>query len=131
MSLPYHRGHLNAGSEMNQRSNNGSNFGSRDQRVEEANRTIMEQENDRKWEELGEQVSMLKGLTVDINQEVKGQNKMLDGMGTTFGTAGDLFNNTIGKLGTMMTTSSSYHMYYLMMFVVFIFLVLYFLMGKK
>ena len=51
--------------------------------------------------------------------------------GTTFGTAGDLFKNTIGKLGNMLTTSSSYHMYYLVAFVVFIFLVLYFMMGRK
>ena len=46
MSLPYHRGHPNS-AEMNQRG--GNHWGTREQRVEEGNRTIMEQENDRKW----------------------------------------------------------------------------------
>jgi hypothetical protein len=44
MSLPYHRGHLNS-AEMNQRGN--GNWGTREQRVEEGNRTLMEEENDR------------------------------------------------------------------------------------
>ena len=108
-------------------------------------------------------------LTLDINQEVKSQNKMLDGMvsvplsvnfsytiafyspvlrfsfvrlffrslvllwppqGSHFGTAAGLFKNTIGKLGTMINASTNSHMYYLVAFVVFIFLVLYFMMGK-
>ena len=47
MALPYHRGHLNQ-SEMTQRGA-GYGFGSRDQRSEEASRTLMEQENDRRW----------------------------------------------------------------------------------
>ena len=46
MSLPYHRGHTNP-TEMTQRG--GGNWGTREQRVEEGNRTIMEEENDRKW----------------------------------------------------------------------------------
>lgn len=45
MSLPYHRGHLTS-QEMNR---SGNNWGTREQRVEEANRTIMEEENDKKW----------------------------------------------------------------------------------
>ena len=47
MSLPYHRGHT---SDMNQRGGQGQGqWGTREQRVEEGNRTLMEQENDRKW----------------------------------------------------------------------------------
>ena len=45
MSLPYHRGQVTTN--MNNRT--GAGWGTRDQRVEEANRTLMEQENDRKW----------------------------------------------------------------------------------
>ena len=45
MSLPYHRGQVTTN--MNNRT--GTGWGTRDQRVEEANRTLMEQENDRKW----------------------------------------------------------------------------------
>ena len=46
MSFPYHRGHPNTG-EMTQRGT--GNWGTREQRVEEGNRTLMEEENDRKW----------------------------------------------------------------------------------
>ena len=41
-------------------------------------------ENDAKWAELGEQVSLLKSLSQDINNEVKSQNSMLDKMGQGF-----------------------------------------------
>lgn len=129
MSLPYHRGHLNS-IDMNNRGGTGYGWGTRDQRAEEANRTLMEQENDKRWEDLGEQVNVLKSLTLDINQEVKSQNKMLDGMGSSFGTAAGLFKNTIGKLGTVINATSNSHMYYLVAFVVFVFLILYFMMGK-
>jgi hypothetical protein len=74
---------------------------------------------------------MLKSMTIDINSEVKNQNKMLDGMGGTFGSATDLFKSTINKLGVMVTSGSSKHMYYLIAFVVFIFFILYFSMGRK
>ena len=74
---------------------------------------------------------MLKSMTIDINSEVKNQNKMLDGMGGTFGSATDLFKNTINKLGVMVTSGSSKHMYYLIAFVVFVFFILYFSMGRK
>ena len=62
------------------------------------------QENDLRMQELGSQVNLLKAMTIDINNEVKSQNKLLDGMGGTFGSATDLFKNTIGKLGIMVSS---------------------------
>jgi hypothetical protein len=44
--------------------------------------------------------------------------------------ASDLFTGTIEKLGTMISANSSSHMYLLIAFVVFVFLVIYFSMGK-
>lgn len=136
MSLPYHRG---AGKDnMTYRGNSSSNsnsnsysFGSRDQCVEETNRGLLERENDDRLAELGEQVSLLKSLTLDINNEVKSQNRLLDSMDGSFGSASDLFKNTIGKLGIMVSSGGSNHMYYLIIFVVFVFLLLYFMMSRK
>lgn len=52
--------------------------------------------------------------------------------GDSFGTAANLFTNTIAKLGAMIESGGgSYHMYYLIAFIVFVFLLLYFLMGRK
>ncbi len=56
---------------------------------------------------------------------------MLDGMGSSFGSATDLFKNTIGKIGVMVTSGGSKHMYYLIGFVVFMFILIYFFMGRK
>ena len=39
--------------------------------------------------------------------------------------------NTISKLGIMIQSGSSKHMYYLIAFVVFVFLIIYFMMGRK
>ena len=57
MTLPYHRSNTNM---AQQRGNN--TWGSREQRSEEASRTLMETENDARWLELGEQVSLLKSV---------------------------------------------------------------------
>jgi hypothetical protein len=42
-----------------------SSYGSKDQRADEVNRTMLEQENDQRWLELGEQVSLLKSVSPD------------------------------------------------------------------
>lgn len=68
---------------------------------------------------------------MDINSEVKDQNKMLDSMGTSLGSATDLFKSTIGKMGLMLTSASGNHMYYLIIFIVFVFLTVYYLMSRK
>lgn len=58
---------------MNYRANNNSynnsnispySYGNKDQRAAEVNRTIIEQENDQRWLELGEQVSLLKAVSI-------------------------------------------------------------------
>jgi blocked-early-in-transport protein 1 len=109
-------------------SNGSYNFGSRDQRADEASRTLIEQENELRMAELGEQVSLLRNMSQEINNEVKSQNSLLDGMGSTFGSANELFKGTIGKLGELISSGGSNHMYYLIGFVIIVFLMLYFLM---
>ncbi|RYG66854.1 hypothetical protein EON64_08790 [archaeon] len=81
--------------------------------------------------ELGEQVDLLKELSKDIHGEVNSQNKLLEGMGKTFTSTSELFRSTMGKLGTMLNSSSSKHMYYLVVFVVVVFLLVYLMMGRK
>jgi hypothetical protein len=48
-----------------------------------------------------------------------------------FGSTTQMFKSTIGKLGVMLNTGGSNHMFYLIFFVVFVFLVLYYLMSRK
>lgn len=44
MSFPYHRGHTNTGN--NNTMSRNRQWGTKEQRVEETNRTLLEQEND-------------------------------------------------------------------------------------
>lgn len=53
---------------------------SQSERAAEASRDLMEAENNRMLSELGDKVSMLKQVTVDINSDVRRQNRELDGM---------------------------------------------------
>lgn len=130
MSQPNRRSGQNNMTQKRGSSNNSSsyNFGSRDQRADEASRTLIEQENELRMAELGEQVSLLRNMSQEINNEVKSQNSLLDGMGSTFGSANELFKGTIGKLGELISSGGSNHMYYLIGFVIFVFLLLYFMM---
>eukprot|EP00569_Conticribra_weissflogii_P003334 CAMPEP_0171330264 /NCGR_PEP_ID=MMETSP0878-20121228/1891_1 /TAXON_ID=67004 /ORGANISM="Thalassiosira weissflogii, Strain CCMP1336" /LENGTH=139 /DNA_ID=CAMNT_0011830523 /DNA_START=221 /DNA_END=639 /DNA_ORIENTATION=- len=50
----------------------------------ETNANIMEQQNNDRISELSDQVARLKGLTVDIGNEVREQNSLLDNMGDGF-----------------------------------------------
>ena len=107
-----------------------SYFGSREHRADESNRNMMEAENDEKWDQLGESVTLLKNLTSDINNEVRSQNNYLDGMGLSFGSANNMFKLTINKLGNMMQAGGASHMYLMALFVVSVFLIIYFLMKN-
>lgn len=133
MAQPYHRGsHHNNNNNNMTRNTTGSGHNSWGTRAEEANLTLLEMENNQRWNELSDQVSTLKALSLDINSEVKSQNKLLDNMGKSFGSTTEMFRSTIGKLGVMLSGGGgSKHMYYLVGFVVVVFIVLYFYLRQK
>lgn len=134
MAQPYMRGnHSNNSNNSMVRNSTSSGYGyGRPNRAEETSMTLMEMENNQKWDALAEQVQTLKAISMDIHQEVKSQNSMLDGMGKSFGNATDMFRSTINQMGVMMSGGGgSKHMYYLIAFVVFVFLLLYFLIAAR
>ena len=63
----------------------------------DTNSNIMEQQNNERISELSEQVARLKGLTIDIGNEVREQNSLLDNMGDNFGNVGDLLQGVSVK----------------------------------
>jgi len=69
-------------------------------------------------------------MSFDIEAEVKSQNAVLDGMDTSFSGAGDLLTSTMTKLGAMLSTGGSRHMWYLAAFIVLIFLGLWWFMRR-
>jgi blocked-early-in-transport protein 1 len=72
-----------------------------------------------------------KGLTLDINKEVREQNTFLDQMEQGFENAGDMLKDSLGRIGIMLDSTSGKHMCYMVMFAVFVVVFLYWMMTYK
>jgi len=94
------------------------------------NANILEQQNNERINELSDHVARLKGLTIDIGNEVREQNSLLDNMGDGFSSTRDLLQGSLGRISTMLETTGGKHMCYLVGFAVFTMLLLYFLMRR-
>ena len=130
--------HRNNGTAMYGRRNNSNGYsdveGGRSRRglsASEANAGIMEQQNNEYIDELSDQVARLKGLTIDIGNEVKEQNSLLDGMGDGFQNVGDMLSNSLTRIGTMLQSSSNKHMLYMVVFCVVVLCMLWWLMKSS
>ena len=109
------------------RSNNGNgNFYNSD-----TNAGIMESQNNERISELSDQVARLKGLTIDIGNEVREQNALLDDMGDGFSATRDMLAGSLRRIGTMLETTGGKHMCYMVIFVVFVMVFLYWVMTYK
>ena len=97
----------------------------------DTNSNILEQQNNERILELSDQVSRLKGLTIDIGNEVQEQNSLLDGMGDGFMNTRDLLQGSIARIGTMLDSGGAKHMCYMVGFVVFTVTFLYWVMTHK
>ena len=97
----------------------------------ETNAGIMEQQNNERISELSEQVAMLKGLTIDIGNEVREQNSLLDNMQDGFANTQDMLVGSLRRIGTMLESGGAKHMCYMVAFVVFVMVFLYWLMTYK
>lgn len=100
-------------------------------RYNDTNSNILEQQNNERIYELSQQVSRLKGLTIDIGNEVREQNSFLDNMGDGFMNTRDLLQGSMRRIGTMLETGGSKHMCYMVAFVVFVVVFLYWMMTFK
>jgi blocked-early-in-transport protein 1 len=97
----------------------------------ETNRNIIEQQNNERVSELSDQVARLKGLTIDIGNEVREQNALLDNMGDGFSNTRDLLQGSLRRVGTMLQRGGRKHMCYLVGFVFFVMFFLYWVMSTK
>jgi blocked-early-in-transport protein 1 len=97
----------------------------------ETNAGIMEQQNNDKISELSEQVARLKGLTIDIGNEVREQNSLLDSMHDGFLSTQDMLQGSLRRIGTMLQSGGPKHMCYMVGFTVFVMVFLYWLMTYK
>jgi hypothetical protein len=112
---------------MSRSRNPGSNnlFSSPESRIAESNRRLVEEQNNIKTGALADSVERLKFLSIDINNEVVDQNRLLGSMDGQMGSATSLMNDTLNKLSTMLNSGESKHMLYMIIFVVTAFVILY------
>lgn len=105
--------------------------GYRDVESGDTNAGILEQQNNERINELSDQVARLKGLTVDIGNEVRDQNSFLDGMSDGFANTRDLLQDSLMRIGTMLESGGAKHMCYMVAFCVFVMIFLYWLMHHS
>ncbi|KAG8456893.1 hypothetical protein KFE25_012683 [Diacronema lutheri] len=79
--------------------------------------SFMERQNDEQIGLLGSKVSQLKQMTLQINDMVAYDNRMLDEMGTSFDRTGSLLGGTMRRLDDLAKTKHGRHMIYLALFV--------------
>lgn len=94
------------------------------------NAGIMESQNNERISELSEQVARLKGLTIDIGNEVRNQNSLLDQMQDGFSSTGDMLAGSLKRIGTMLQSGGSKHMMYMVGFIVGVMVLLWMLMKS-
>lgn len=109
---------------------NGSGYNPSNLEAGEASSSLMEQQNDDRISALSDQVARLKGLTIDIGNEVKEQNQLLDDMGEGFSGVQNLLANSLSRIGNMLKTGGAKHMCYLVTFVVGVMVFLYWMMKR-
>ena len=97
----------------------------------DANAGILEQQNNDRIHELSEHVSRLKGLTIEIGNEVREQNSLLDNMSDGFQNTRDMLQGSLRRIGTMLEQGGAKHMCYMVGFSVFVMLFLWWLMSSR
>ncbi len=97
----------------------------------DTNANILEQQNNDRISELSDQVARLKGLTIDIGNEVREQNSLLDDMGDGFAGVSNLLGSSLKRIGTMLESGGAKHMCYLVAFVVVVMVFLYWVRATR
>ncbi|CAN0114488.1 unnamed protein product [Scytosiphon promiscuus] len=100
-------------------------------RIRETNHNIMEMQNNAHIDDLSDQVSRLKHLTIDIGQEVRSQNDLISGMEGQMFDARGLLGGTLRRINTMMAQGGSRHMCYLVGFIVFTFMAIWYILKHS
>ena len=108
------------------RSNNGYN-----DMNDIRNSEIIERENDQLLNNLSGKVAALKSLTIDIGNEVKEQNKYLNGMDDDFNFGEGLLGSTMKRLQVMAAKSNKRFTLYLVLFSFAVFLLIYYIVKWR
>lgn len=84
---------------------------------------IIEEENDSITEMLRDKVTALKKVTIDIGQEVREQNRLINDMDTEFDKGGGFLRSTMNRVTAMAKAGHNCYILYLLLFAMFVFFV--------
>lgn len=84
----------------------------------------LEEENQRLEEDLSEKIKTLKSLTIDIGDEVRNQDKILNELDDDVFRTGGFISNTIGRV-TRLSKTGRFHTCYMLLFALLVFFILY------
>ncbi|KAJ2357994.1 hypothetical protein IWW50_003318 [Coemansia erecta] len=90
----------------------------------------LEEQNDRQLEDLSAKVSALHSVSININDEVNVQNRLLDGSADTFNRFGNMFDRTRHQLTHTLATANKKFLCYLTLALIFGIFGLYYF-GKR
>ncbi|KAK3821233.1 MAG: hypothetical protein J3Q66DRAFT_332877 [Benniella sp.] len=91
---------------------------------------LFEQQNDLRMEELASKVAAINQITVDIHNEVHGQNAILDQSSNSFDSFGTTFAGTMKKLNVMASQQLGKSMCFMVSAIVIIFFIVYFILSR-
>jgi len=108
-----------------------SEFQGQGNTVQRTDHNMLEEENERMVDHLSSKVQALKSLTIDIGQEVRYQNKMLNEMDTDFDSGGSFLSSTMARLTAL--TNKGHHrvMLYLVLFCMFVFFAAWYIIKTR
>uniref|UniRef100_U5EW94 BET1 homolog n=1 Tax=Corethrella appendiculata TaxID=1370023 RepID=U5EW94_9DIPT len=96
-----------------------------------SNHDALEEENERMAEELQTKIGALKSLTIDIGNEVKYQDKYLQGLDDDMDRTGGFLSNTMNRVIRLGKGGHRNYMCYMFLFVMFIFFILFLILKFR
>eukprot|EP00918_Siedleckia_nematoides_P097696 GHVU01214015.1.p2 GENE.GHVU01214015.1~~GHVU01214015.1.p2 ORF type:complete len:128 (+),score=17.45 GHVU01214015.1:81-464(+) len=90
----------------------------------------MEADNDNTIVDLEAKVQEMKEVTLGIRDETRESHSVLSGLGVDFDDVQGMVGATLKKMTNLMSSKSGRHMWYLMFFVVFMFVLMYVLYKR-
>ncbi|KAL5480121.1 hypothetical protein EMCRGX_G023743 [Ephydatia muelleri] len=91
----------------------------------------LEEENRLLEEQMAHKVAMLKSLSIDMGDEVRGHNKLLGTMNSEFDDAGGLLSSSMKRVKAMSLAGHNRWMFMLILFILFVCFVLYYLIRWR
>ncbi|KAL4225446.1 protein transport protein bet1 [Mactra antiquata] len=92
---------------------------------------MLETENQNQEDLLSKKARTLKSLTIEIGNEVRDQNKMLNGMDDDFDSSGNLLQASMNRLKAITRMGGYRQMWYLLLFCLFVFFVCWMIIRSR